>query len=687
MAETFRFEAQLTQLMSLIINAFYSNKEVFLRELISNASDALDKIRFESVTDPSKLDSKKELEITIKVDREQKVMEIQDSGIGMTKADLVNNLGTIASSGTKQFMEALDGGADISMIGQFGVGFYAAYLVANKVQVVTKHNDDEQYIWESSAGGTFTIALDDGPRIGRGTLVRLFFKEDQAEYLEDKKIKDVVTKHSGFIGYPIIQYVTKKIDKEVTDDEEVMEVEDEPKIKEVEDEETKQKKTKKISEETIEPEVINKNKAIWTRNPSDIKAEEYAEFYKAFTNDWEDHLAVKHFSAEGQLEFKSLVFVPRRAPFDLFEGKKNENGIKLFVRRVFIMENCKELIPDYLAFVKGVVDSEDLPLTISRESLQQSKILKLIKKRLVANILDMFQDIAQDKENFKTFYEAFSKNIKLGIHEDSTNRDTLVKLLRYQSTKSGEEPTSFSDYVTRMQPGQKNIYYITGDSKTAVENSHFLDEFKRKNYEVLFLVEPIDEYAVQQIKKFEDFELMCVTKEGITLESDEEKQKQFEELKTQYEPFCKAIKESLGTRVEKVVVSDRVGDSPCHLITPTFGWSANMERIMKASALRDGSAMYMAPKKILEINPLDSIVQSIKQKFDQDPSDPSINDLVELIFEAAHISSGFTLENQNKFVSRIHRMMQVGLGIEVQTPIVEAEMPALEEVTHMEDVD
>ncbi|KAJ1441207.1 Ribosomal protein S5 domain 2-type fold [Sesbania bispinosa] len=566
-AETFAFQAEINQLLSLIINTFYSNKEIFLRELISNASDALDKIRFESLTDKSKLDAQPELFIHIIPDKTNNSLSIIDSGIGMTKADLVNNLGTIARSGTKEFMEALAAGADVSMIGQFGVGFYSAYLVAEK-------------------------------------------------------------------------------------------------------------------------------KPIWMRKPEEITKEEYAAFYKSLTNDWEEHLAVKHFSVEGQLEFKAVLFVPKRAPFDLFDTRKKPNNIKLYVRRVFIMDNCEELIPEYLGFVKGIVDSEDLPLNISREMLQQNKILKVIRKNLVKKCIELFFEIAENKEDYNKFYESFSKNLKLGIHEDSQNKNKIAELLRYHSTKSGDEMTSLKDYVTRMKEGQSDIYYITGESKKAVENSPFLEKLKKKGYEVLFMVDAIDEYAVGQLKEFEGKKLVSATKEGLKLDESEDEKKKKEELKEKFDGLCKVVKDVLGDKVEKVVVSDRVVDSPCCLVTGEYGWTANMERIMKAQALRDNSmAGYMSSKKTMEINPENPIMEELRKRADADKNDKSVKDLVLLLFETALLTSGFSLDDPNTFGNRIHRMLKLGLSIDEDVGEADADMPPLEEAdadaegSKMEEVD
>merc|ERR1712088_676373 len=464
---------------------------------------------------------------------------------------------------------------------------------------------------------------DDGPAIGRGTRIELFLKEDQVEYLEEKKVKEIVKKHSQFIGYPIKLHVEKereveKEDEEVKDDDEDS---DKPKIEEIEEGDEKEGKKEKEKEKYTELEELNKTKPIWTRNPDAITKEEYAEFYKSLTNDWEDHLAVKHFAVEGQLEFKALLFVPKRAPFDMFENKKQKNAMKLYVRRVFIMDNCEELMPEWLNFLKGIVDSEDLPLNISRETLQQNKILKVIRKNLVKKAIELFQELTEDQEAFDKFYEQFGKNIKLGIHEESQQRKKLSEFLRYYSSNDESTMTSLKDYVSRMKQNQTQIYYITGDSKETVKQSAFVERLTKKGFEVLFMTEPIDEYCVQQLKEYDGKQMTCVTKEGLVLPTDEEEEKIFEEKKTKFEPLCKVMKDS-----------------------STLG--------------------YMSAKKHLEINPDHQIVETLLKKVEADKNDKSIKDLVYLLFETSLLGSGFSLENPMIHSNRIYRMIKLGLGID-----------------------
>lgn len=660
-------KADISQLMNLIMTTFYSNKEIFLRELISNSLDALEKIRYEAMTDPSKLEvnsgGPRELFIRITPDKPNRVLSIRDSGVGMTKADLVNNLGTIMKSGTREFMETVslqsagEEGTDMSMkIGQFGMGFYSVFLVADRVQVISKHNDDDdQYVWESSGDASFSITKDrENEALGRGTEVRLFLKEDKVEYLEATRIREVVKKYSEFIGYPIQLAYEQKQDRPT--------------------------QPTTISGRQVVVEVLNLTKPLWNRNPDEISFEMYALFYKAMTNDWDNHLAVRHFLIEGQLEFHALLYVPSRAPFDLFlstplKAKRRKN-IKLYVRRVFVMDDSEELLPEWLMFVRGVVDSEDLPLNISREKLQQNRILKFIRKNLVKKCIEMFSEIAETNSvQYSKFYEAFSKNVKWGIYEEENlaNRRNLVELLRFPSTKtSRDEMTSLKEYVERMPMEQREIYLMTGESLAAVEHSPFLEVAQMQmGFEVLFMVDPIDEFVLQQkLKEYDGKKLVSITMDGLfePPEDDDDKEcDRGDEERAEHERLCARIKEILGNRVEEVKMSRRISESPCVVVTEKFGFSANIERILKAGALRDSkatssSSSYVA--KILEVNPKHAIIRSLRRMVKKGKNEELLmKDLVLLMFDVALVVSGFSIEETDLFAKRVYGVARLGLGL------------------------
>lgn len=669
--ETFSFSADINQLLSLIINTFYSNKDIVIRELLSNASDALNKIRYESLTNASVLEGEEELKISITFDNDNKILKITDTGIGMSKDDLVNNLGTIAKSGTKSFIEQIQTTNDISMIGQFGVGFYSAYLIANKVEVISKKNGHDSYTWVSEAGGSFTVMESKDTLLRRGTQINLYLKEDMASYLESETIKNIIKKHSQFIDFPIYLEVEKTRTVEV---EEEKGDEDENKVKleevdvEAEVETEAENKPKTVEEKYLDMDIINKEKPIWTKSSTDVTTEEYVNFYKSFANAYEEYLDLLHFHVEGSIEYRAILFVPKKAPFDLFESNtaKKKSSIKLYVRKVFISDTCEELIPEYLRFVTGIVDSDDMPLNISREMLQQNKIIRIINKNLTKKCLDLFAKIAEDKEKYKVFYDNFSKNIKLGIHEDANNRNKLSALLRFESTKSNNDITSLSEYVDRMKPEQKGIYYITGESKSMVENTPFLENLVALDYEVLYLVDPIDEYMVQQLKEFDGKKLINITKEKLDLGDIDKEiiEKQKEEFKT----LTEQLKTIYGDNIESVTISNRLKDSPCVLVTNEWGMSANMQRIMKAQALRNNQDMsYMMGRKSMEINPNNKIIISLNEKVKESEETRNVKlvkDLSWLLYDISMISSGFTLENPKSFANRIHSLIAIGLNID-----------------------
>merc|ERR1712054_460232 len=717
-AEKFEFQAEVTRLMDIIINSLYSNKEIFLREIISNASDALDKIRFLSVTDKDALgegDTAK-LEMRIAPDKTKDTLTLTDRGIGMTKQDLINNLGTIAKSGTSSFLEKLKEGGDVNLIGQFGVGFYSVYLVADKDTVRTKHNDDKQYIWESTADSSFTIKEDPaGPTLGRGTELTLHLKDDCKEFTEPDKIKDLVKKYSEFISFPIYLKEVKTVEKEVPVEEEEKKDEEKKDDLEVKDgDEASKPKTKKVSEEVVEWNQVNSEKAIWTRSPRDVEEEEYNRFYKTISKDNEDPLTKMHFSAEGEIEFKSILFIPSKAPYDLLEGKAKSQSIKLYVRRVFITDEFEDMMPRWLSFIKGVVDSEDLPLNVSREMLQTSKVLRVIKKKLVTKALGMVRKLAEkkkkkddddeekddekkddeeteekekspaeeaeDNEDYLKFWKEFNKAIKLGLYEDSSNRTKLAKLLRFQTSKSGDNWTSLEKYISRMKKGQKNIYYISGETKEAVEKSPFLERLRKKDLEVLYYTDPIDEYAMPQLTEFKGFQFMGANKENLKLDDDDTEEKKLTKLQEMHKPLTDWMKESLGSKIEKAVVSNRLLETPAIIVSSQYGWSTNMERIMKAQTMgnQDRSSA-MTSQKTFEINPAHPIIRELKSRVEADEKDTEAVDIASTLFDVALIGSGLTPADPADFATRLQVLMRLGLGVSKDAPIEEPEVEIEEE--------
>ncbi|XP_062107216.1 heat shock protein 90-6, mitochondrial [Humulus lupulus] len=670
--ERYEYQAEVSRLMDLIVNSLYSNKEVFLRELISNASDALDKLRFLSVTEPQLLKDAADLDIRIQTDKDNGIITIIDTGIGMTRQDLIDCLGTIAQSGTAKFLKALkdskDAGGDNNLIGQFGVGFYSAFLVADRVVVSTKSpKSNKQYVWEGEANASaYTIREETDPEnlIPRGTRLTLYLKRDDKGFAHPERIQKLVKNYSQFVSFPIYTWQEKGYTKEV-------EVDDDPAEAKEDDKTEKKKKTKTVVEKYWDWELTNETQPLWLRNPKDVTTEEYKEFYKKTFNEYLDPLASSHFTTEGEVEFRSILFVPAISPTgkDDLVNPKTKN-IRLHVKRVFISDDFDgELFPRYLSFVKGVVDSNDLPLNVSREILQESRIVRIMRKRLVRKAFDMILGISlsENREDYEKFWENFGKFLKLGCIEDRENHKRIAPLLRFFSSQSEEELISLDEYVENMKSEQKNIYYIASDSLTSAKNTPFLEKLLEKDLEVLFLVDPIDEVAVQNLKSYKDKNFVDISKEDLDLgEKNEEKEK---EIKQEFGQTCDWIKKHLGDKVASVQISNRLSSSPCVLVSGKFGWSANMERLMKSQTMGDNSSLeYMRGRRVFEINPEHPIIKSLNAASRSNPNDEEALRAIDLLYDTALVSSGYTPDNPAQLGGKIYEMMGMALSGKWSTP-------------------
>lgn len=674
-----QFQTEVDRMMKLIINSLYKNKEIFLRELISNASDALDKIRMLSLTQPDILNTSPELLIRIKANKEARTLHIIDTGIGMTQEELSSNLGTIARSGTSEFLaklaESRSPTETSDLIGQFGVGFYSSFLVADKVMVISKSNDDKQYIWESDSKSYSVFEDPRGDTLKRGTEIVLHLSEEAEDYLQPDTLKEVVKRYSPFIPFPIYLWASH-VETVNVEPEEKSETDKKSDV-DASVEEEKKTEPKMVEKVIWDWVLINEQKPIWMRKPSEISDSEYSDLYRSHSGDHDGPLAKIHFSAEGDISFSSILYIPKRAPSNLFQmHSSHSNRIKLYVRRVFISDVAEDMMPKYLAFILGIVDSDQLPLNVSRETLQQNKLLKMIKKKLVRKVIEMISKLSE--EDFDAFWKEYSVNIKLGIMDDHSNRSKLSKLLRFHTSNSGDKLSTLADYVKRMKGDQDAIYYLTGASLDEVKSSPLVERLIKKGYEVIYMTDPIDEYMVQSLTEFEKKKLQNVAKEGLELDKSEEAKNQRENYEKDYKPLLDWLKEEvLKDKVEKVVLSERLSDSPCALVAAQYGWSGNMERIMRAQAYQKGGdpsvSYYANMNKILEINPRHPLIRELNGRVKVDRSDPDIRHTAQLLFDIATLRSGYAIKDPVLFAERIESIMRKNLDVDLHEKAVEEE--------------
>jgi len=630
--QTHQFKTEVQQLMNIIINSLYSHKEIFLRELVSNASDALDKLRFKSQTDSQIMGTDVELRIKITRDKKKNTIEVSDNGIGMTYDEVVENIGTIAKSGTAGFLDAVgaaknQGAVTPELIGQFGVGFYSAFIVAKKVTLTTRAAGSQKGCrWESAGDGTYSIEEFD--KETRGTTIILQLKKadaDDQDFTDEWTIRSIIKRHSDFVAYPIVMDVEKT--------EPVLDAEGKPE---------KDKTTKVIREETL-----NSMKAIWTKDKKEVSEEEHSEFYRHISHDWNPPLANLHLKLEGTTEYSAILYIPSKAPFDLFSHEQ-KHGIQLYSKRVFIMENCKELMPQYLAFVKGVVDAPDLNLNVSREILQQDALVRNIKKNLVKKVLELLASMEQEK--YETFYKEFAYIFKAGISQDFDNKEKIAELLRYKTTKSDGKWVSLKDYVARMNPDQKDIYYITGDSLTSLINSPHLEALKEKDIEVLLMTDPIDEWAIRDLHEFEKKTFKSAEKGDLDLDKKDDKKKE------KYSTLFEFFKENLSEKVKDVKLSTHLKNSVACLSGGDYDMSAYMEKILKASGQEVPPS-----KRVLELNMDHPLLVKIKKIFEKDKEADILKEYTTFLYDLAVVSEGGKLDDPSRFNKMIGNLTAGGI--------------------------
>ena len=659
MTTEYTFQAEISQLLNIIINSLYSNKEVAIRELLSNSSDALNKIKYQALTDDTLLKDEGELFIRFVPDKEQNTLTVWDSGIGMTRDELVSNLGTIAKSGTKAFVQSLvDSKTSANnMIGQFGVGFYSSFLLANSVEVLSRPSGQDTVLkWTSDAGSKFSVEEVVDDELKRGTKVVMHLKEDCSDYTDVGKLTDIVKKYSQFSQFPMYVWTSKT--KEEEDNDNDNDDENENNDVQVEDvDETKDKKKKTRTVEYSEFDRIDNKKPLWLEDKDKLSHENYVDFYKASTGDWDDFSAKTHFKAEGQYDFSMLLFVSKRAPFDMFSREKTGSNISLYVRRVFITNDCKEIVPEWLSFVKGVVDSNDLPLNVSREILQESKTLRVMKKQFTKKCITMFEELQENNDKYKEFYGEYHKNLKLGAHEDSQNRGKLLKLLRFASVNHPDGDLTLDKYVENMKPDQNDIYYITGTNRGEIEHSPFLEGLNEKGYDTLLMFDPIDEYLMGVVKEFGDKKFRDVTKEGLKFGDKKEDV-------ADYTKLHEYIKNHLGNKVGKVVNSDVLHSSPCALASSQHGMSANMQNIMKAQTMGNKMAQFMMGNKVFELNINHKLVKFLDEKVKSGNTYTHTGNIVDMLYETALLTSGYGVENPHDYATKVYNMLCVSAELD-----------------------